>query len=152
MRAFELAKIAAAAEALRVKRYARRQGIRLAFAITALVFLLAMLAMLHAFLVVLLAMAVPLWLAMLIVVGIDLVVGGVLGSLALRNTPDRIEREAASVRRQSLTEAKAAATSLAIFGEVAGLAIGMAGRRKAKATRVGKAWMIADLASRFVRR
>ena len=152
MRALELAKIAAAAEALRVKRYARRQGIRVAFAVAAVVFLLALLAMLHVLLVVLLAMVVQPWLAVLIVLAVDLVVAGILGSLALRNKPDRVELEAASVRRQSLAEAKNAATSLATFGEVAGLAIGMAGRRKAKTSRVGKAWMIADIASRFVRR
>lgn len=152
MRAVELAKVAAAAEALRVKRYVRRQGIRAGLAAGAVVFLLALVAMLHVLIVVLLAAVVHLWLAVAIVLVVDLVAAGVLGSLALSNKPDRIELEAAAVRRQSLTEAKAAATSLASIGEVAGLAIGMTGRRRAKSSKIGKAWMIADLASRFVRR
>lgn len=152
MRALELAKVAAAAEALRIKRFARRQGIRIGLAAGAIVFLLALVVMLHVLAVVLLAMAVHLWLAVLIVLVVDLVIGGVLGSLALSDKPDRIELEAAAVRRQSLFEAKAAATSLATIGEVAGLAIGMTGRRRAQSSKIGKAWMIADLASRFVRR
>lgn len=152
MRALELAKVAAAAEALRVKRYARRQGIRIALAAAAAVFLLALVGMLHVLAVVLLAMVTPLWLAAVIVLVVDLIVAGVLGSLALSNKPDRIELEAAAVRRQSLTEAKNAATSLATIGEVAGMAIGMTGKRRAKSSKIGKAWMIADLASRFVRR
>lgn len=152
MRALELAKVAAAAEALRVKRYARRQGIRIGFAAGGVVFGLAFLAMVHVLAVILLAMTVPLWAAALIVLVLDLVIGGILGKLALSNVPDRIELEAASVRRQSLAEARNAATSLATVGEFAGLAIGMTGRRKAKRSRVGKAWLIADLASRFIRR
>ncbi len=152
MRAVELAKVAAAAEALRVKRFARRQGIRLGLAAGAVVFLLALVAMIHVLAVVLLATIMHLWLAVLIVLVVDLVLAGGLGSLALSNKPDRIELEAASVRRQSLAEAKNAATSLATFGEVAGLAIGMTGKRRAKSSKIGKAWMIADLASRFVRR
>ena len=152
MRAIELAKVAAAAEALRVRRYARRQGIRIGLAAGAAVFLLALFAMLHVLAVVLLALVVNLWLAVLIVLIVDLVIGGVLGSLALSNKPDRIELEATIVRRQALAEAKASATSLATIGEVAGLAIGMTGRRRARSSKLGKAWMIADLASRFVRR
>ena len=152
MRALELAKVAAAAEALRVKRYARRQGIRVGYAAGALVFVVALFAMLHVLAVVLLGMVVHLWLAALIVLIVDLIVAGALGTLALGNKPDRIELEAALIRRQSLAEARAAATSLATFGEVAGLAIGMRGRRQAKQSRVGKAWIIADMASRMIRR
>lgn len=152
MKAIELAKVAAAAEALRVKRYARRQGIRLALAAGAVVFGLALMAMIHVVAVIVLAMVVNLWLAALLVLIADLVVAGILGSLALSNKPDRIELEAAAVRRTSLAEAKASATSLAVIGEVAGLAVGMTGRRRAKSSKIGKAWMIADLASRFVRR
>ena len=106
MRALELAKVAAAAEALRIKRFARRQGIRIGLAASAAVFLLALVTMIHVLAVVLLAMAVHLWLAVLIVLVVDLVIGGVLGSLALSDKPDRIELEAAAVRRQSLSEAK----------------------------------------------
>ena len=152
MRALEFAKVAAAAEALRVKRYARRQGIRIGLAAGAAVFLIALFAMLHVLAVVLLTLAVQPWLATLLVLIVDLVLGGVLGMLALSNKPDHIELEAASVRRQSLAQARSAATSLATVGEVAGMAIGMTGRRRVKNSRAGKAWMIADLASRFIRR
>ncbi len=152
MRALELAKVAAAAEALRVKRYARRQGIRVGLGAGAAVFGIAFVAMLHVLGVVLLALLVPLWAAVLIVMVVDLVIGGVLGSMAMSNKPDHIELEAASVRRQSLGEARRAVSSMATVGEVAGLAIGMSGRRRANNSRAGKAWMIANLASRFVRR
>lgn len=152
MRALELAKVAAAAEALRVKRFARRQGIRVGYALVAIIFGLAVIAMLHVLAVVLLGMAVPPWAAVLIVLVVDLIVVGVLGKMALNDKPDHIELEAASVRRQSLAEARKAAASLSTFGQVAGLAIGMSGRRRAKKGRAGKAWMIADLASRLIRR
>ena len=152
MRALELAKVAAAAEALRVKRYARRQGIRIGLAAGAALFIVALFAMVHVLAVVLLGMIVPLWAAIVIVLIVDLVVGGVLGMTALSNKPDHIELEAASVRRQSLAAAKKAATSLATVGEVAGLAIGMTGRRRAQTSRVGRAWLIADVASRFFRK
>ena len=152
MRALELAKVAAAAEALRVKRYARRQGIRVGFAAGAAIFGIAVMVMVHVLAVILLGLVVPAWAAALIVLVADLVIGGVFGKMALSNTPDHIELEAASVRRQSLAEARNAATSLATIGEVASLAIGLTGRRRAKSSRAGKAWMIADLASRFIRR
>jgi hypothetical protein len=152
MRALELAKVAAAAEALRVKRYARRQGIRVGLAAGALLFIVTFFAMIHVLAIILLGMVAPLWAAMVIVLVVDLVVGGVLGLTALSNKPDQIELEAAAVRRQSLTEAKKAATSLATIGEVAGLAIGMTGRRRAQTSRVGRAWLIADVASRFFRK
>lgn len=151
MRALELAKVAAAAEALRVKRFARRQGIRIALAATGALFLIAFFTMLHVVAVILLSLVVRLWIAALIVMAVDVVIGAILGMVALHSRPDRIEIEAAVIRRQSLAEAKAAATSLATIGEVAGLAIGITGRRRAKSTRVGKAWMVADLASRFIR-
>ncbi len=137
MRALELAKVAAAAEALRVKRYARRQGIRVGLAAGAAIFGLAVFAMLHGLTVVLLGMAVPLWAAALIVLIVDLIIGGLLCDMALSNMPDRIELEAASVRRQSLAEAQNAA-SLATIVEVAGLVIGMIGQRRATSSRVGK--------------
>lgn len=152
MRAIELAKVAAAAEALRVKRYTRRQAYRLAYAVAAVVFIVALLAMLHALAVVLLAKVAPLWLAICIVLLVDLIIGGFFAILAWRNVPDHVEREAAAVRRRSLAEAKNAATSLATIGEVASVGVGLLGRRNAKSSKLGKAWMIADLASRFVRR
>ena len=152
MRAVELAKVAAAAEALRVKRYARRQGIRLGFAAGALLFALALFILIHALAVVLLMALVRSWLAILIVLAADLVIAGVLASMALSNKPDQIEQEAAAVRRQSLAEAKKSATSLATVAEVAGFAMARRGRRQVARSRAGKAWMIADLASRFIRR
>ena len=118
----------------------------------AALFIVALFAMVHVLAVVLLGMIVPLWAAIVIVLIVDLVVGGVLGMTALSNKPDHIELEAASVRRQSLAAAKKAATSLATVGEVAGLAIGMTGRRRAQTSRVGRAWLIADVASRFFRK
>ncbi len=152
MRAVELAKVAAAAEALRLRRLARRQALRVGFGAGAAVFGIAVFVLIHVLAYEGLAMMVWPWLAALILLVIDLVIAGLLASKALNSVPDRIEQEAMAVRRQSLAEAKRALTVMAVVGEVTGLAIGRGTRRAASGSRVGRAGMMIDIASRIMRR
>src|SRR3954463_7162499 len=152
MRAVELAKVAAAAEALRLRRIARRQGMRAAFGAGAAVFAIAVFVLLHVLAYNLLLKVVSPTVASLILLAFDVVVAGVLGFLAMRNTPDDVEREALAVRRQAVIEMKKSVTLMAVVGEVSGLVI----RRRARAAvtnpRRSRAWLIADVASRLMAR
>lgn len=152
MRAVELAKVAAAAEALRLRRIARRQAIRAGLGAGAAVFGIAVFVLLHVLAYDLLLAIVRPWVAALIVLGVDLVVAAVLGAMAMRNAPDRIEQEALAVRRQSLIEMKRAVTFMAVASELTGLVIRNRSRRAVTNPGRSRAWMMADLASRFVRR
>ncbi len=111
MRSLKLARIAAQAELLRLRRYGDRQIGRAVLAATALVFVLACLGTLHfaGYLGLLRADIAPLW-ATLIVAGVDLLLALILGLAALRNRPGRLEREALQVRlaaQQQMMEAAA---------------------------------------------
>lgn len=152
MRAVELAKVAAAAEALRLRRFARRQAIRAGVAAGAALFALAGFALLHLVGYEALRSVLAPWLAALIVFIVDLVIAGVLAAIALNSQPDRIEREALEVRQQSLAEAKKAVTVLAVVGEVTGFALSAGTRRALRGPKLGRILTIADIASRFVRR
>ena len=152
MRAVELAKVAAAAEALRLRRLARRQAIRAGLGAGAAVFAIAGFVLLHVLAYTLLLAVVRPWVAALILLAVDLVIAGVLGAMAMRNEPDRIEQEALAVRRQSLLEMKRAVTFMAIAGELTGVAIRSRSRQAVTNPHRSRAWMLADLASRFVRR
>jgi hypothetical protein len=98
MRSVSLARVAAQAELLRLRRLARRQGMRAAFGAIAIVFLVAALVGCH----VAAAMALTVYMqpiyAALIVAAIDLVIGVIFLLVAARDTPDAIEREALQVR------------------------------------------------------
>lgn len=152
MRAVELAKVAAAAEALRLRRIARRQAIRAGLGAGAAVFAIAVFVLLHVLAYDLLLAVVRPWVAALILLAVDLVIAGVLGLMAMRNEPDRIEQEALAVRRQSLVEMKRAVTFMAVASEVTGLVIRSRSRQAVTNPRRSRAWMLAELASRFARR
>ena len=151
MRAVELGKVAASAEALRVKRLARRQAMRAAYGVGALVFGVAVFVLLHVLAYDGLVALVRPWLAVLIILAVDLVIAGILGILAVNSTPGRIEREALAVRTQALAEAKRSLTVMTIVGELTGFAIGQAAYRTTgrSGSRVG---MLIDIASRVARR
>lgn len=152
MRAVELAKVAAAAEALRLKRLARRQAIRAGFGVGALLFGLGAFALLHVLAYVALCLVVPPWASALIVLVVDLVIAGVLASVALNSAPDRIEREALAVRRESLIGARRAFTVMAVAGQLTGLAVRSKARSVTRKPGIGSALMVADIVSRFVKR
>jgi hypothetical protein len=152
MRAVELAKVAAAAEALRLRRFARRQAIRAGLGVGAVVFAIAVFVLLHVLAYDALVNVVRPWLAALILLVVDLVIAGVLGALAMRNQPDQVETEALAVRRQAVVEMKRAVTVMAVASELTGLVIHRRARQAAATTRRSRAWMLADIASRVVGR
>ena len=99
MRVLRLARIAAEAEVLRLRRIALRTGFRAAYGVLALVFVIAALALAHAAAWLALIKLVGPVSAALIVMGVDLLIAVIFGALAARSAPDRIEREALQIRR-----------------------------------------------------
>ncbi len=98
MRSVTLARVAAQAELLRLRRLARRQAMRAAFASVAVVFLVAALVGGHVAAAMALTTYVQPIYAVLILAAVDLVIAVILLLVAARNTPDQIEREALQVR------------------------------------------------------
>lgn len=123
MRAVELAKVAASAEALRLRRMARRQGLRAAFGAVAAIFAVAVLVALHVVGWHLLAGYVTPVQASLILLVVDVVIMAVFGVLAMRDTPDAIEQEALAIRQQAVIDMKASLTMMGVIGGVAGIAL-----------------------------
>jgi hypothetical protein len=148
MRAVELARVAASAEALALRRLARRQGIRAAFGAGAAVFALATLSVLHLVGYNLLRNSFSPVIASLILLGIDLVLTLILAFFAMRNSPDAIEREAVEVRQQAVAEMKRAVTLTALVGTIGGSLV----RRRARQPGRSRAWLVADVVSRVLSR
>jgi predicted histidine transporter YuiF (NhaC family) len=125
-RSVQLAKVAGQAELLRLRRRGRRIAVRAGFGVVATVFLLGALAAAHVAGAIELSQYVaPVW-AVLIIAAIDLVIAIVLGILASRSAPDRIEREAQQVSE----EARSQLMELATFTSLIGPALRMLGGRK----------------------
>jgi hypothetical protein len=110
MHPLRLARIAAEAEGLRLRQLARRTAVQAVFGVIALAFLIGAVAFVH--------VAAWCWLrlswegqyAALILAGADLVLAVLLGLLATRSTPGKIELEALAVRQRAL---EGATTTLA---------------------------------------
>lgn len=128
MRAVELAKVAAAAEALRLRRMARRQAMRMALAAGAALFALAAFALPNVAAVTALVGRFSPLVAILIVMAVDLVIAIVLAWCAVRSTPGAIEAEALLIRQRALGEARASMTMMAMFAEIASVALRRAAR------------------------
>ena len=149
MRSVELAKVAAAAEALRLRRIARRQAMRGGFGAIAGVFAGAVLVVLHVLLWhVLLRWVSPVQ-STLIVLVVDVVIAAVFGFLASRNTPDTIEREAKQIRQQAMIELKHSLTLMSMVAQTANAAMRVGARSGA---RRGAASVLAEAASRLIGR
>ena len=123
MRTVELAKVAVAAESLRLRRLAKRQAMRAAYAAGAAVFGIAVLVGLHVTLWTFLAPRTSPVLASVIVVAVDVVIAAVLAFLALRNTPGAIEEEARIIRTQAVAEVKRSMTFMGMAAEMGGAAL-----------------------------
>ena len=149
MRTVELAKIATAAEALRLRRIARRQAFRAAYGAGAVVFALAVLIVLHFLIYVVLNHWLSPIPSVLIVLVIDLIAAGALGYLALKSPPDSIETEARQIRTQAMLELKRSLTVMGMAAEVTGLALRTGATRGA---RRGLATVAAELATRLMGR
>lgn len=104
MRPFRLARIAAEAELVRLRGMATRMATRLVMAIIALVFLLGVLVFAH----IAIWCGVKAWLGLTdaatagVLAGLDLLVALILGFLASRSSPSKVEIEALQVRRRAI--------------------------------------------------
>lgn len=151
MRTVELAKVAASAEALRLRRIALRQGMRAAYGAGAAVFAIGVLVLLHVVAYHLMVPALSPTVASLILLAFDAVVAGVLGYLALSNKPDAIQEEALMIRQQAVVEMRKSMSLMALAGEVGGVVL----RRPRKVTVVkprGTVRLAGELAARLMTR
>jgi hypothetical protein len=106
VRATNLVKVAAQAEILRLQHMLKRQGMRAAFGLVAVIFFIGVLviANIAAWQSVRLYLA-PIY-ASLVMLGVNLLIAAVFGILAARSSPSRHEREALGVRREAIREAR----------------------------------------------
>ncbi len=151
MRTVDLAKIAASAEALRLRRIAVRQGKRGAYGAGAAVFGIAVFVLLHVVAYHAMVPNISPLIASIILLVFDLVVAAVLGYLAMSNKPDAIEDEAKTIRQQAIVEMRRSVTTMALAGEVAGMVV----RRPRNVTVVkprGTARLAGELAARLLAR
>ena len=108
MRTLRLARVAAEAEGLRLRRMAQRMAIRVAMGLAALVFLMGTLVFLHVLVWFWLRLhhdVSQIWTAV-ILGAIDLVIAALLLLLASRSAPSRIEEQALEVRTKALRDAR----------------------------------------------
>ncbi len=152
MRTVELAKVAAAAEALRLRRIAHRQAMRAAFGAGAAVFAIAVFVLLHVVLYQLLVRVVTPVQDGLILLALDLIIAGILGYLAMSNKPDAIETEALMVRRQAVVEMKRSMTVMALASEVTGLVLRRRPKTDTNTRPRGTARLMGEIAARVLAR
>lgn len=151
MRTVELAKVAASAEALRLRRVAYRQGMRVAFGAGAAVFAIAVLVLLHVVAYNAMVSHVSPLIASLILLAVDLILAATLGYLAIRNKPDAVEDEAKMIRQQAIVELRKSMTAMALAGEAASIMV----RRPRTVTVVkprGTVRLAGELAARLLAR
>ena len=111
---FSLGKVALEAEGLRLRHMAKRLVVRVVLGYFALGMVFGAVTFLH--------VAGWFWLreylrpapVALIFTGIDLLIGLILGVLAARSTPGRVEREALAIRRRALEDIAASITVSAL--------------------------------------
>ncbi len=152
MRTVELAKVAAAAEALRLRRIARRQMMRAVFGAGAAVFAIAVFVLVHVVLYQLLVRIVTPVLAALILLAFDLIIACVLGYVAVGSKPDAIETEALMVRKQAVIEMKRSLTVMALASEVTGLVLRRRPKTVANTHPRGTARLMGEIAARVLAR
>ena len=115
MRSINLLRIAAEAELLRLRAMVARQGRRAAFGMVAFIFVIGVLilAEVTGWQALRLYVASPIA-ATLILLGVNLVIAGIFGLLAVRSSPGHAEQEALRVRRQALEAARGSLALTAI--------------------------------------
>ncbi len=151
MRTVELAKVAASAEALRLRRVAYRQGMRAAYGAGAAVFAIGVLVLLHVVAYNAMVPRLSPLVASLILLAADVILAAVLGYLALSNKPDAVEEEAKMIRQQAVVELQKSMTVMALAGEATSLLL----RRPRTVTVVkprGTVRLAGELASRLLAR
>lgn len=151
MRAVELAKVAANAEALRLREMSKRQAMRGAYGGAAALFGIAVFVLLHVVVFYLLVPHVTPLVATLILLAFDLVVAAVCGLKAAKSVPGAVEAEAYEIRKQALLDMRGSVTVMSLAGEAAGLAF----RRSRPVTVVkprGTARLAGEIAARMMSR
>jgi hypothetical protein len=133
MRATNLLKVAAEAEILRIQFMLKRQGIRAAFGLVALIFVLGVLVLANVALWQVLRMYIDPIYATLVLLGINLVIAVIFGILAARSSPSSTERDALQVRQRALREAR---SSLALGALVPAAGVLLRARRNNAAKKV----------------
>ena len=123
-RTLRLAKVAAQAEGLRLRRMATRQVTRGVYGAIAAVFAIALLAAAHVALYLWVYTYVTSLQAVGIVAAVDLVFAAIFGFLASRNTPDAVEVEALRVRETARAQLSDALTLTALVGPAFRMAAG----------------------------
>jgi hypothetical protein len=132
MRALRLARVAAEAEGLRLRERMRRTATRVAFGVVAMGFLAAAVVFGH--------IAAWFWLrvawearhAALIIAGVDLVLAILLGVLAARSSPGRVEQEALAVRRRAIESAASTLAFSALAMQLLRLFTSLVSRRRSR--------------------
>ena len=130
MRATNLVKVAAEAEFLRIQHMLKRQGIRAAFGLAAVVFAVAVLVMINVVIWQALCLYMQPVYASLCLLGINLAVALLFAFLAVRSSPSRIEREALALRQRAIQEIPASLT-LGALVPIAGTLL-QSGRKKSR--------------------
>ncbi len=133
MRTLRLAKVAAQAEGLRLRRLAHRTAFRGVYGAVAAVFAIALLVVAHFALYEWMVTYVPPLAATGIVALVDLVLAAIFGFLALRSSPDAVELEAIRVRDTARAQLTDTLTLTALIGP----AMRLAGGRKITSVAVG---------------
>ena len=134
MRPFRLARIAAEAELVRLRGMATRMATRLVFAIIALVFLLGVLVFAH----IAAWFGIRAWLGVTapatagVLAGVDLLIALILGFLASRSSPSRVEIEAKQVRARAIEGITGVLSVTQMVLPVVRLASGMRRRKRRK--------------------
>ena len=130
MRATNLAKVAAEAEFLRIQHMLKRQGIRVAFGLAAVVFVVAVLVLINVVIWQALCLYMQPLYASLCLLGINLAVALLFAFLAVRSSPSRVEREALALRQRAIQEIPASLT-LGALVPIAGTLL-RSGRKKSR--------------------
>jgi hypothetical protein len=121
MRALRLARVAAEAEVLRLRRRARRTALRAAFAIIASVFAFAALCFAHVAVFMAIRHSLGSTSSALIVLGADLGIALACVLVASISSPDRIELEALQVRERALQQVEEMLATAAVMAPLARL-------------------------------
>jgi len=129
VRTTDLARAAASAEVLRIKRLVRRQAFRAVYGLVAAVFALGALILLHVVGYTAMVPALTPLEASLVLLAIDVAIAAVLGTLAARGAPDPVEHEAKLVRDQAIAEMRESMAVGALVGPVGRLAGRTLGRK-----------------------
>ncbi|WP_158744288.1 hypothetical protein [Acidisphaera sp. L21] len=130
MRTVDLGRAAAQAEIFRLKRLLRRQAMRAVWGAVAVVFLVAVLVMLHfvAYIALVPALLTPIWGAVA-VLGFDVVIVLICGLMAMSSSPDVVEEEAKILRDQSLAAMRQTLALTAMLAPLSQMLFRKAGRQ-----------------------